>query len=65
MEYMNEKGAAQLVNAYIEREMSEYRKVTEKELALGSIAPEARAAFARKPYYGFPNTVKKDRPVLR
>lgn len=65
MEYMNEKGAAQLVNVYIEREMSEYKKVTEKELSAGGIAPEARAAFNRKPYYGVSKDKLNNRPILR
>lgn len=65
MEYMDGKGAARLVNAYIEREMSEYRKVAERELASGNAAPSARAAFYRKPYYGASNTGMKVRPVLR
>lgn len=65
MEYMNEKGAAQLVSSYIEREMSEYKKVTEKELSAGGVAPEARAAFNRKPYYGASTISLKNRPVLR
>lgn len=65
MEYMNGKGAALLVNAYIEKEVSEYRKVAERELNSGSIAPEARAAFNRKPYYGFSNINLKSRPVVR
>ena len=45
MDFMSEKGAARIVNAYIEREMSEYRKVTEKELRTGGITPEAKEAF--------------------
>ena len=65
MEYMNGKGAAQLVTSYIESEMSEWRKVTEKELSVGGIAPEARAAFNRKPYCGYTSVNLKNRPVLR
>lgn len=65
MEYMNGKGAVQLVTNYIESEMSEYKKVTEKELSAGGIAPEARAAFNRKPYCGFASINLKKRPVLR
>ena len=56
---------ARIVNAYIEREMTEYRKVTEKELRSGVIAPEAKAAFSRKPYYGTSVINIKNRPVLR
>lgn len=65
MDFMYGKEAARLVNAYIEREMSEYRKVTEKELRSGRIAPEAKAAFSRKPYYGGSALNIKNRPVLR
>lgn len=65
MDFMNEKGAAQIVKTYIEREMSEYRRVTEKELRTGGITPEAKAAFSRKPYYGAASSSLKERPVLR
>ena len=65
MDFVSEKGAARIVNAYIEREMTEYRKVTEKELRSGVIAPEAKAAFSRKPYYGGSGISSKNRPVLR
>lgn len=65
MDFMNEKSAARVVNGYIEREISEYRKVTEKELRAGGITPEARAAFSRKPYYGNAAINIKSRPVLR
>lgn len=65
MDFMTEKGTARIVTAYMEREISEYRKVTEKELRVGGIAPEARAAFSRKPYYGGSALNIKNRPVLR
>lgn len=66
MDFMSEKGAARIVSTYIEREMSEYRKVTEKELRTGGgIAPEAKAAFSRKPYYASSAVNFKNRPVLR
>ena len=65
MDFVSEKGAARIVNAYIEREMTEYRKVTEKELRSGAIAPEAKAAFSRKQYYGGSVINIKNRPVLR
>lgn len=65
MDFINEKGAARIVNTYIEKEMSEYRRVTEKELRSGGIAPEAKAAFSRKPYYGAASINLKNRPVLR
>lgn len=65
MEYLDEKGAAKVINDYIEREMSEYKKVAEKEIAAGNIAPEAKAAFSRKPYYSNGGMNFKNRPVLR
>ncbi len=65
MDLINEKGAAQIVNTYIEREISEYRRVTERELRAGGIAPEAKAAFSRKPYYGAAMSSLKERPVLK
>ncbi len=65
MDFVSEKGAAQPVNSYIEREMTEYRIVTERELRVGGIAPEAKAAFSRKPYYGGSALNLKDRPSLR
>lgn len=65
MDYMDGRGAAQLVNAYIEREMSEYRRIMEREVGSGNAAPSARAAFYRKPYYGDSNINLKTRPVLR
>lgn len=65
MDLMNEKGAARIVNVYIEREVAEYRKVTEKELRVGGITPEAKAAFSRKPYYGSSAANLKNRPVLK
>lgn len=65
MDFVNEKGAAQIVNTYIEREMSEYRRVTEREIRTGGITPEAKAAFSRKPYYGAAVKSLKERPVLR
>lgn len=64
MEDIEEKGAAKVINDYIEREMSEYKKVSDKEPA-GNVAPEARAAFARKPYYNISGIKFKCRPVLR
>lgn len=65
MDFMSERGAERIVNVYIERELSEYRKVTEKEARSGGITPEARAAFSRKPYYGASTINIKSRPVLR
>ena len=57
MDFMDGKGAEQVVNDYIEREISEY-----KELEANGITPEAKEAFSRKPYYGMTgNFVKKPR----
>ena len=38
---------------------------TEKELRVGGITPEAKAAFSRKPYYGSSAINIKNRPVLK
>ncbi len=65
MEFLDQKGAACLVSEYIEREILESKKMTEKELAGNGIAPEAREAFNRKPYYNTGNVNLKCRPVLR
>lgn len=65
MEFLDQKGAARLVSEYVEREILESKKMTEKELAGNGIAPEAREAFNRKPYYNTGNVNLKCRPVLR
>lgn len=65
MEFLDQKGAARLVNEFIEREISECKRMTEKELSGNGIAPEAREAFNRKPYYNTGNMNLKCRPVLR
>lgn len=65
MEFLDGKKAAQLVGEYIEREMLECKRITEKELAGNGIAPEAKEAFNRKPYYNTGNINLKCRPVLR
>lgn len=64
MEYMEGKGTARAINGYIEGEMPEFRTTAEKELDWG-IAPEAKEAFARKPYYNLMGMKLKSRPVLR
>jgi len=51
MDFMVSKGAEQVINDYIERDFFEYRRASERELVFANIAPEAREAFARKPYY--------------
>ena len=65
MDFVSAKGAIRMVSTYVEHEMPEYRRVTEKALNAGGIAPEARAAFNRKPYYGSSAVNFKNRPVLR
>lgn len=65
MDFYSKKEPEQVVGDYMEHEMSEYRKVTERELSNGSIAPEARQAFSRKPYYTTVNAGLKKRPVIR
>lgn len=65
MEFLDQKGAARLVSEYIEREMLESKRMTERELTGNSIKPEAREAFNRKPYYSTGNINLKCRPVLR
>ena len=54
-----------MINSYIEKEMSMFKKVSDKELSGSAIAPEARAAFNRKPYYNTAGINFKNRPVLR
>lgn len=65
MDFMNGKGPAQVINEYIEHEISEYKRVTEKELTTGNITPEAKAAFSRKPYCATSGINFSKRPVLR
>ncbi len=64
MEHIEGNTAARTINDYIEREVSEFKRTTENEHA-GSVTPEAKAAFARKPYYKVMGTKLKSRPVLR
>ena len=65
MEFLDQKGASRLVSQYIEREIMESKRMTERELSGGSVAPAAKEAFNRKPYYSTGNTNLKCRPVLR
>ena len=39
MEYENENNAASIVNAYMEKEITEYRKITDQELSGKGITP--------------------------
>ncbi len=65
MEFLDGKGAARIVSEYIEREVQEFKRMTERELAGNGIAPSAKEAFNRKPYYNTGNTNFKCRPVVR
>lgn len=60
MDFMDGKGAEQVVNDYIEREISEYKKVTQQELEANGITLEAKEAFSRKPYYGMTGNFVKN-----
>ncbi len=64
MDFFEGKGAEQVISEYIEREMSEYKKVTERELETTGITPEAKQAFSRKPYYNMSGTFIK-KPVIK
>lgn len=64
MDFMEGKGPEQVISEYIEREMSEYKKVTEHELAITGVAPEAKQAFNRKPYYSVMGSFVK-KPVIK
>lgn len=65
MKFLDGKEAARIVGEYIEREMSEIKRMTERELTGSSIAPAAKEAFNRKPYYNVADSNLKCRPVLR
>lgn len=64
MNFLDGKGAEQVISDYIEREMTAYKKVTERELAATGVAPEAREAFSRKPYYNMSGSFIK-KPVVK
>ena len=64
MDFIEGKGAEQVISDYIEQEMAEYKKVTERELATVGIAPEAKQAFSRKPYYNVTGSFVK-KPVVK
>lgn len=65
MEFFEGKGAEQVISDYIEHEMSEYKKVSEQEILQGSVAPEAKQAFSRKPYYNMAGTFQIKKPVIK
>jgi hypothetical protein len=62
-EYIDSKGAQRIVSEYISNEINEYRRSCEGEF--GRIAPEAKAAFNRKPYGGYTMVAIKTRPVIK
>lgn len=64
MDFLEGKGAEQVINDFIEREMLEYKKMTDKDLADAAVTQEAKAAFNRKPYYNVSGTLKK-KPVVK
>lgn len=64
MEFLDGKGAEQVISDYIEREMTEYKKVTDRELAMAGVVPEAKEAFNRKPYYNVTGSFIK-KPVVK
>lgn len=64
MDFLEGKGAEQVISDYIEREMAEYKKMSERDLAEATITPEAKAAFNRKPYYNVGGTFIK-KPVVK
>ena len=69
MDFLEGKGPEQVISDYIEREMSEYKKVTERELATTGITQEAKEAFSRKPCYSMEDYSKLGailkKPVLK
>ena len=64
MDFFDGKGAEQVINDFIEREMAEYKKAADKDLVDASVTEEAKAAFNRKPYYSVSGTLKK-KPVVK
>lgn len=64
MDFFDGKGAEQVISDYIEREITEYKKMSENDFSEKNIAPEAKEAFNRKPYYGMAGTYIK-KPVVK
>ena len=64
MDFFENKGAEQMISDYIEREMNEYKKMTDQEITSKSIAPEAKQAFSRKPYYNAGQNAFARRPKI-
>lgn len=65
MEYFDsKKGPEQVISEYIEREISEYKKISDADLSSKAIAPEAKEAFNRKPYSGMSSLFSK-KPVAK
>lgn len=64
MDFMDGKGAEQVISDYIEHEMAEYKKISERDLSSSNITPEAKEAFNRKPYYNVSGSFIK-KPVVK
>ncbi len=63
MDFLGSKSSENMIGNDMEKDVTESRKVTERELAAG-VAPAARQAFSRKPYYNMAGSFLK-KPVLR
>lgn len=64
MDFFEGKGAEQVINDFIEKEMSEYKKAADKDLIDAVVTEEAKAAFNRKPYYSVAGSFIK-KPVAK
>ena len=64
MDFFDGKGAEQVISDYIEREITEYKKITDSHLSEKNITPEAKEAFNRKPYYNVSGSFIK-KPVVK
>lgn len=64
MDFFDGKGAEQVISDYIEREITEYKKITDSDLSEKNITPEAKEAFNRKPYYNVSGSFIK-KPVVK
>lgn len=64
MDFFENRGAEQVISDYIEREMSEYKKMTDQEISEKNIAPEAKVAFNRAPYYNVGTSAFARKPKI-
>lgn len=64
MDFFEGKGAEQVISEYIEREIAEYKKLSDTDICEKNIAPEAKQAFNRKPYYSVAGAYVK-KPVSK